>query len=159
MKQYIAIHGEEFMFIGRRPTTIEDSLKRLMLSQGISATAFASDRRSNRPPISRGGRRQIESTALLANLFRGRYCRRSDLKFDADTIQQVLASIESKGSKESESATTFIRKKWDKTHTLGPIQLLSALQIQLSNEEPKLLFNNFCSTTSACTNVESKFCA
>lgn len=141
MEQFIAIHGEEFLFMGGRPTTIEDSLKRLMLSQGISATAFASDRRSNRPASSRGGRRQIESTALMANLFRGRYCRRSDLNFSAEIIQQVLVFIESKGSKESDSATTFIRKKWDKTHTLGPIQLLSALQIQLSNEEPKLLFN------------------
>jgi hypothetical protein len=58
-------------------------------------------------------------------------------------IQEVLDSIESKDQKDSNSATTFICKKWDNTHTLGPIQLLAALQIQLSKDEPKLLFNHF----------------
>lgn len=43
----------------------------------------------------------------------------------------------------SKSMTGFVRKKLDKTHTLGPTQLLSAFQIQLSNIDPKLLFSYF----------------
>jgi hypothetical protein len=143
MEQFIAIHGEEFLFIGGRPTTVENSLKKLMMSQGISATTFVQDKKAKKPTISRAGGRQLESTALMANMFRGRYCRRSALNFSAEMIEGVLGTIESKGQKESGLATTFIRKKWEKTHTLGPIQLLGALQIQLSNDEPKLLFNYF----------------
>jgi hypothetical protein len=115
----------------------------MMMSQGISAGTFAPDKRANRPAFSRGGRRQLVSTALMAAMFRGKYCMRTTLNFSPAMIQEALDSIESKGQRDSKAAITFIRKKWDKTHTLGPIQLLAALQIQLSNDEPKLLVNYF----------------
>ena len=70
----IALHSPERFFVGDCPKSLEEYLKRFLLSMGYSATAFASNRRSSALAASARGPRRLTKLCKAGALFAGRYC-------------------------------------------------------------------------------------
>ncbi|KAL8848129.1 MAG: hypothetical protein Q9221_006849 [Calogaya cf. arnoldii] len=74
MEFLIMLQGPDKIFIGDRPTKLEDYLKRFLLSVGYSAAIFAKNRRKNVQAVSAKGPRQLTKLCAVGQLFAGRYC-------------------------------------------------------------------------------------
>ncbi|KAI9713960.1 MAG: hypothetical protein M1820_000690 [Bogoriella megaspora] len=150
MDLFIGIHGEERMFIGGRPKTANESLKKLYMATGATDVSnFARDSRNpglgSRP---NGKARLMESNAVVANMFEARYLENGQSKFSVDNVDKLLKEISPKGSKRNGDASTtsdlqLMHDRWESMHRLGALQLLAALKQGLYTEEPQLQFNYF----------------
>jgi hypothetical protein len=83
MELIISFHTKERVFVGGEPTNVEDYLKRFELTTGLSAQAFAPNKRkakrgSDVPHSSKGPRSLLEDTTPVAELYRAKLCGETD---------------------------------------------------------------------------------
>ena len=83
MELVISFHTKERVFVGGEPTNMEDYLKRFSLTMGLSAQAFAPNKRKNKrsadlPHSSKGPRSLLEDTTPVSDLFRAKLCEETD---------------------------------------------------------------------------------
>lgn len=83
MELIISFHTKERVFVGGEPTNVEDYLKRFALTMGLSAQAFAPNRRkakrgSEVPHSSKGPRSLLEDTTPVSELYRAKLCGETD---------------------------------------------------------------------------------
>ncbi|KAL9598134.1 MAG: hypothetical protein Q9219_004690 [cf. Caloplaca sp. 3 TL-2023] len=74
MELAIMLQSPEVFFVGNSPSKLEEYDRRFMLAIGLSATAFASNRRKNAPKPSAKGPRCLKNLGPVHELFAGRYC-------------------------------------------------------------------------------------
>jgi hypothetical protein len=79
MELLISFHTNERVFVGGKPTNVEDYLKRFALTTGLSAQAFAPNKRKAKrsadlPRSSKGPRSLLEDTTPVAELYRAKLC-------------------------------------------------------------------------------------
>src|SRR5271155_646389 len=79
MELIISFHTKERIFVGDKPTNVEEYLKRFALSMGLSAQAFAPNKREAKPgpdlPLSsKGPRSLLEDTTPVSELYRAKLC-------------------------------------------------------------------------------------
>lgn len=94
----------ENFFVGDRPKTPDDYLKRLVLSLGASASTFAKNKRNQQIGKSKRGPRCLTELAPIARMFHQRYC---ETGARTDLAPEDLETILSKGmweENEEESA-------------------------------------------------------
>lgn len=157
MEMFIKIHGENRVFVGNRPKDAAQSLNRLELATGISsATRFASDSRHkdgafHRPDGNRTTTRllgpTLGPTTKVANLFRYRYMTGKNTKDLAGAnVEKFLNDLSNAKTTPSEtdngiqdgepvlSSTgpqQLLERKWPRTHSIGPLQLLALVKTKL----------------------------
>ncbi|KAI9927114.1 hypothetical protein AWENTII_010965 [Aspergillus wentii] len=114
MELLITLHDN--FFVGDRPETPEESLKRFVLSMGGSVSEFSKNKRGrgghNAPALSRKGPRGLTPRAPVSLMFMDRFChgsRRSDLSV------QDLEEILSKGMWEEIPEETADAKKKERS--------------------------------------------
>lgn len=94
----------ENFFVGGRPKTPDDYLKRFVLSLGASASTFAKNKRNQQMGESKRGPRSLTELAPVARMFHQRYC---ETGARTDLAPEDLETILSKGmweENEEESA-------------------------------------------------------
>ena len=152
MDAFIALSGEDRLFYGEKPDTIEKSYKRLQMVTGISsAKNFARDARTSGHILRREGpngkERNLEEPTPTANLFRLYYTQGGRSKLGLDNIDTLLDELSAGNTiataSASKTARSLIRTKWARSHTINVLQLLVTIKEELFSEEPKLLFNYF----------------
>jgi hypothetical protein len=79
MELVISFHTNERIFVGDKPTNVEDYLKRFVLTTGLSAQAFAPNKRKTKrtadlPHSSKGPRSLLEDTTPVSELYRAKLC-------------------------------------------------------------------------------------
>ena len=143
------------MFIGGRPTTAEESLKKLQIATGIASPSdFARNSRNSRrlPPASGHSTVQLmEPGTAVKNIFQDRYLVHGASKVSIDNVDKLIKEIapisnDSSGSTQQLTAASglrSIRHRWYNTHCLGALQLLAAIKQGLYTEEPRLQYNYF----------------
>ncbi|EYE92270.1 uncharacterized protein EURHEDRAFT_415694 [Aspergillus ruber CBS 135680] len=147
----------ENFFVGGRPRTPDDYLKRFVLSLGASASTFAKNKRNQQIRESKRGPRGLTELAPVARMFHQRYCKtgaRTDLA--PNDLEEIL----SKGmweENEEESAEisaangqdlrVFARSKQPskeqrhRRRRFTPPQLLQALRNSLGAEALEFSFD------------------
>lgn len=70
IRQLIAIHHEERIFLGARPKNIQDCGKQVSLILGYSPEQFARNRRTAKPVLSKNGPRGLRNPSILGEFFR-----------------------------------------------------------------------------------------
>ena len=140
MDLMIAIHSSDKMFQGPRPTNHEDSFKKICIATGMSSSAFAGGR--GFPDSSELVReaRGIEEQSVISKVYRSRYCHGSTIDLSTKNVEAVLTGLANKKSA-AEAGSKRMRKKFKKQQKLTTIQLLTALQERLIDEEQSLKFN------------------
>lgn len=83
MELIISFHTKERIFVGDKPTNVEEYMNRLVLAMGISAQAFAPNRRKAKrspdlPLSSKGPRSLLEDTTPVSELYRAKLCGETD---------------------------------------------------------------------------------
>jgi hypothetical protein len=97
------IHSSQDIFVGGRPTNIEDAAVRMSMAQGISPETFAKNRRSVGPKYSRKGSRELDAVCPVAGAFRDQYCSGASAELStqlAEDLVHQLAFKELKTKKE-----------------------------------------------------------
>ena len=153
MDELIALHTEERLFVGGRPTDHLDSLKKVCLVMGVSADAFGGRQRAQpKVSLSKKGPRGLEEQSVVSRVFRDRYCARGRVDLSTDNIEAVLNDLADKpaASASSTSASAagpagsvLLRKRWRRAPRMTPLQLLAALRARLVDEERALVFDYF----------------
>jgi hypothetical protein len=149
MDLIMAMQGQESFFVGARPDTPEDYLKRFALSMGYSASAFAKNKRRGRLEASKKGPRGLSCLAPVYFMFKERYGEvpgRIEL-----TLQDVEKILDASGWEEDtedngEDMLVLTKKKsakkrWDARRELSATQLLEHLQNALMGEKLEISFD------------------
>ena len=94
MEMVISMQSPEALFVGDAPSTLEDYLKRYLLSMGYSATNFASNRRPGAGMASSSrGPRVMQELGKVCKLFGARYYNNSPaVAFTRESIQPIFDS-------------------------------------------------------------------
>ncbi|KAL8963152.1 MAG: hypothetical protein Q9183_005050 [Haloplaca sp. 2 TL-2023] len=94
MELVISMQSQEALFVGDAPSTLEDYLKRYLLSMGYSATNFASNRRPGAGvAASSRGPRGMQELGKVCKLFGDRYCNNTPaVAFTRESIQPIFDS-------------------------------------------------------------------
>ena len=155
MDVFIELHGAEHMFIGGRPKTADESIKKLRLATGISSPSdFA---RGSRNASGRGSTtannnvRLMEPSTAVKTIFQDRYVKHGQNKLSVDNVDKLIKEISPSDklqpAPEAQLTATAglqtMHHRWDHTHRLGALQLLAAIKQGLYAEEPRLQFNYF----------------
>ena len=155
MDVFIDIHGAEHMFVGGRPKTADESIKKLRLATGISTPSdFARDSRNppRLPPATGHSTvRLMEPSVAVKNIFYDRYLTHGLSKLSVDNVDKLIKEISSGDETQLSQDMQFakipglklMQHRWARTHSLGALQLLAAIKQGLYTEEPRLQFNYF----------------
>lgn len=155
MDVFIDLHGAEHTFIGGRPKTADESIKKLRMATGISSPSdFARGSRNTTlrtPAAGQSNVRLMEPSVAVKNIFQDRYLMHGPSKISVDNVDKLIKEISSDdqsqpGQKAQLTATSGLKLmhyRWARTHRLGALQLLAAIKQGLYTEEPRLQFNYF----------------
>ncbi|KAL4970641.1 uncharacterized protein BDV14DRAFT_54 [Aspergillus stella-maris] len=155
MELVMAWHEE--IFVGSRPTDPEGYMKKFNLSTGLSASAFARNRRrTTRLPESKSGPKGIQPLANVSHMFHERYCdgtrkagfSETDIKNLLDNGKWNNEWEEEEGDEKTISLTRTLRTKSStlkknllSTRRLPPSDLLLVLRNTIQSEAPELSFD------------------
>ncbi|KAL8772294.1 MAG: hypothetical protein Q9209_002506 [Squamulea sp. 1 TL-2023] len=104
MELVIMMQSSAVLFVGDAPTNLEEYFKRFLLSMGYSATAFASNRRTNVGAMaSARGPRSLRGLGKVGKLFGDRYCNNAPtVTFTRESIQPLIDAKTDGGSDDKE---------------------------------------------------------
>ncbi|KAK5171355.1 uncharacterized protein LTR77_004499 [Saxophila tyrrhenica] len=149
MDVFIELHGAEHIFPGGRPTTADESLKKLELAAGISD----SDNSASHPPaIDKRKVRIMEPSEMVKDIIQERYLMHGQSKISFENVDKLIEEIASgteghsiSGEQElsTDSGLKVICSRWAQSHHLDAYELLAAIKQGLYTDEPRLQFNYF----------------
>lgn len=152
MDTLIEMQGIDKIFMGKKPTNLDESFKRLSLYRGFSLEQFAANRRRRGHIFSSKQRRQLEGFGYLINLFKFRHCLHSDSALSAFALEKVDEILHLKLQLNRNNTQLLIvfkdnfKSSRDQTqvkHTYAPLELLVMLQFGLFQETAYLHFDYF----------------
>ena len=149
METFISVNTPERLFVGGVPTTLEDCFKRYSLMMGTAPENFARDYQSrNRGrglKHAKKGPRDWHVDPPIVKIFKERY-----LSLDG-SVRWTILNIESL-LKEADTEMHAVKNRWEKSHQLSPLQLLTALQVALAADYAELTYDYFGMHTK-CMNL------
>lgn len=153
MEAMILASTEEKVFIGDRPHTPQEYLKRFMLVMGYSGTNFSTNRRATATPqASKRGPRQMLGESAIAEIYGDRYLRRKESPRSSgvtlasvekllaegsedSNVKDAMAQSEaaliggtSNSDKDAKRPKKSVASHFAKSHGLTAIQLLTSLE-------------------------------
>lgn len=158
MEMFMELVGDERVFRGQRPTSLEDCSSRLSVMRGISAKTFAQNRRDRGILLSKHGRYSLFPKSDLIQILKSR-CVNVVHHFNIadDESAAMLESLEEVLNKQvhltSDGTQVTVRDRGDKkpVSTLkkdvrqerkyNPVELLMSLQFGLARELPGISFD------------------
>jgi hypothetical protein len=138
MDQVIALHGEDRMFVGAKPTTIVDCWKQMCLTLGVSTENFARNRRNPKLVASKNGPRGLKDTSTMNEIFYKGLRGHGTMTLTMHNIEELLNEQAQGGD-----SNTRLRRSWKTTKRLTSLQLLEALRLTIPAELKKLEVNYF----------------
>lgn len=136
MDELITLWNPEQIYFGPTPTEPAAWYDRYVYVEGMPAEYFAPNKRkriyTTRPQ--RDYKEPFQYPRLMWTLLE-RYCK-TDPQSPGMTMEEVELLL-------SKRRSSRLRKQWDKSHKLSPVQLLEVLRDWIAEEEPKMLFNYF----------------
>lgn len=119
MEYLIDIHGEKNVFLGERPTVMEECVKVLAISQGVSPQTFAANRRSgtHRVIFSKTGGKMLQRTTKVAGVLYPFFMQGDDFSLSLDVVEKVL----DQRAEEFEKMITRLAKESKAKETLEAI--------------------------------------
>jgi hypothetical protein len=137
MDQVIAIHGEDRIFVGAKPTTLVDCFKQIILTLGVSAESFARSQRKRKLVVSKKGPRGLKETSAMNEIFKEELRRGGTMSLTVHNIEKLL-------NEQSQSVDSKrLHRSWTKTKQLTHVELLEALRFAVPTELKKLEVNYF----------------
>ena len=141
MDKLIELHGESKLFLGPRPTNHEDSFKKICIATGMDSAAFAGGRKFPKSAKLVREVTGLEEQSVISKVYRDRYCHGSTMNLSTKNVESVLNDLANKKSA-TEAGSKRMRKKFKAQQKLTTLQLLTALQERLIDEEQSLKFNH-----------------
>ncbi|KAF2673101.1 hypothetical protein BT63DRAFT_146298 [Microthyrium microscopicum] len=116
LDQFLKLHDENSIFIGGRPSNVQDSYKKLRLFFGLSLVYMKNKARSGVRLRSKNGQRQVHCTTPLAISFMNAFQTGCGTPYSLGTVKKIIQCNDS-------------------------IESLTLLQNAMACEEPKVIFN------------------
>lgn len=145
MDELFTLWNPEQIYFGPTPTEPAAWYNRYLYVEGMPAEYFAQNKRKRRSITKpkRDYKQPFQYPSLMWTLLE-RYCK-TNPQSPGMTTQEVelLLSKRDHDQEHAGSRSSRLRKQWDKSHKLSPVQLLNVLRDWIAEEEPKMLFNYF----------------
>ncbi|TVY20665.1 hypothetical protein LARI1_G001186 [Lachnellula arida] len=172
MEAVIITHTAKRIFVGDRPHTPQEYLKRFMLVMGYSASTFSTNFQPNpRPNASKKGPRQMLRDSVIAEIYAVRYLPHLQIRghpnaqnsgFTLTAIEKLLGAATAPSTDEDNTNNEAgmlggafktmsmqnrpkksLLPKFAKSHRLTTLQLLMALESSMTNESFDFNVNYF----------------
>ncbi len=145
MEKTIEYFTPEKIFVGPRPKGLAECLRRCELSEGASLTSYAKGTRDTTFKRAAQPRRSMFETLPVLQMLSQRYLSASDgssnISVDQDLIEEIISTLPA--GKHNKSQKGKLRKQWDASQKMGPVQVLTLLRDAVSEAEPRLTFDFF----------------
>lgn len=139
MDLFIAIHSAKTLFVGDLPTTLEDCKKRYDLMMGVAVENFAKNKKnrgSGKVVHNKAGPRNWQTDSPIVHTIKERYLtQRGSIAWSVQNIEAILNEANQQGLPQ------HLRNRWNKSHQLSHMQVLSILRSALSAEYKVLHFD------------------
>ncbi|KAL4803818.1 hypothetical protein BDV18DRAFT_144489 [Aspergillus unguis] len=143
----IIISLHDGIFIGDPPRNPEGYLKQFNLATGLSATAYAKNRRQTaRLPEAKNGPKGIKALNNVSHMFFERYCEGSrKTGFDAADLEKILDDGVWGDDPAGKTPRTkaAAKTRWDSSRRLPPTEVLKTLRNTLHREGPESTIDYF----------------
>lgn len=145
MEKAIEFFTPEKIFVGPRPMGLAECLRRCELSEGASLTSYAKGTRDTTFKRAAQPRRSMFKTVPVLQMLCQRHLSdnngSNDVSVDRDLIEEIVSTLPA--GKHNKSQKGRLRKQWDASQRMGPVQVLTLLRDAVSEAEPKLSFDFF----------------
>lgn len=145
MEKAIEYFTPERVFVGPRPGGLPECLRRCELAEGASLTSYAKGTRDKSFKRASQPRRSIFQTVPVLEMLSKRYLGTSDgptsIAVDQDLIEEIVSHLPA--GKNNKSQKGKLRKQWDTSQKMGPVQVLTLLRDAVSESESHLSFDFF----------------
>jgi len=145
MEKTIEYFTPEKIFVGPRPKGLAECLRRCELAEGASLTSYAKGTRDTTFKRAAQPRRSMFETVPVLQMLSQRYLAANDgsnsISVDQNLIEEIVSTLPT--GKHNKSQKGRLRKQWDASQKLGPVQVLTLLRDAVSEAEPKLTFDFF----------------
>lgn len=145
MERTIEYFTPEKIFVGPRPNGLAECLRRCELSEGASLTKYAKGTRDTTFKRATQPRRSMFETIPVLQMLSQRYLGDGDgsnsVSVDQDLIEEIVSTLPA--GKHNKSQKGRLRKQWDASQKMGPVQVLTLLRDAVSEAEPRLTFDFF----------------
>lgn len=145
MEETIEYFTPEKIFVGPRPEGLAECLRRCELSEGASLTSYAKGTRDTTFKRAAQPRRSMFETVPVLQMLCERYLTAKDdsnnISVDQDLIEEIVSTLLT--GKNNKSRKGKLRKQWDASQKMGPVQVLTLLRDAVSEAESKLTFDFF----------------
>ncbi len=140
MEKLIEFYGKKDLFIGGPPKTVNQYLSQFLMTKGISSRQFAKARRDEGIIYSKHNPRLLKTSEIMEN-FEKLLCKtdKKEIDINVDLVETFLHRMAHTQSLKKEQGV--IHKRWEESHALTPIQLLTLLEQCMEEEKPKLSFD------------------
>lgn len=146
MEDTIEYFTPEKVFVGPRPLSRPEYLRRCELADGASLTNYAKDTRNmdfKKTSNSQRSRSLFEDIPVVEMLCQ-RYLEPPDKSrpiLAQNVVEDIVGAYAAGKNKNSHKGR--LRKQWRASHKIGPVQLLTMLRDAISEAEPRLSFDFF----------------
>ncbi|KAF3906795.1 hypothetical protein AA313_de0208032 [Arthrobotrys entomopaga] len=154
LDEFLSLHTDSGIFMGRRPNDVHESFNRLEICYGISPVQYARNRRIKANStqdyvwLSKGPR-ILYATAPLATVAYSSLFSNTSAPLPLVLVEKLIQCLESDPkmrsalakSSEEVSSLRFLRQKWTSLDSSSPLEILAMMRNHLVSEEPMILFN------------------
>lgn len=158
LELFMTLLGNDRVFRGDRPATLEDCSTRLSVVRGLSAQTFANNRRDRGMLLAKHGRRRLMRTTGLVNILKVRHVSIEQHPFIVDeesaTILAALEEVLNKQVSLTSNDTHVVARNRNNDKKGGssklndsrkrkynPVELLMSLQFGFAREIPSITFD------------------
>jgi len=145
MEKTIEYFTPEKIFVGPRPKGLAECLRRCELSEGASLTSYAKGTRDTTFKRAAQPRRSMFETLPVLQMLCQRYLSAEDgsnsMSVDQDVVEEIISTLPT--GKYNKSQNGKLRKQWDASRKMGPVQVLTLLRDAVSEAESRLTFDFF----------------
>ena len=144
MDDLITLWNSEQIYAGTKPTEPKTWYRRYRFIMGMPVEISSLSTRPRRCVTrKREHREPFQYPPLMGNLL-DRYCKTGPESPGMTTEEvKLLLGKRSNDQQSADSRSNRLRKQWDRSNRLGPVQLLDVLHSWMTEEEPKMLFDYF----------------
>jgi hypothetical protein len=143
MDRVIALHGEEALFIGTKPTDIGESFRQICLFLDYSPETSAHNRRQVVPVSSNNSIKGLKETFLLGDIFYQALRGDGSMSLKMQNVEELLRNQAHDSQLASTGTDKHLCQKWANSHHLTPLEFVEALRTSFPTEQVKSKFNYF----------------
>lgn len=144
MELFMERQDKARLFLGALPTTFKESQLKFVISNGVSPTNFAKNRRSNAPILALNNRRLFEDRSVLGQIYQDRMYKEPTTEEATELTRKLIQAIKSSRKLPERMEDTDVPTSIHSQRDWKPLEILEELQDWLVEDAIDVYADFFC---------------